>query len=79
MKTIRGLEHLSTMGTGLQELGLFSLGKGKLCEDLVVTSQYLKGAYKNARKGLFTKVYSGWMRWNGLKPEEDRLTTQGGW
>ena len=54
---IRGLEHLS-YGERSRELGLYSLEKRRLCEDLTVASQYLKGAYKQEGKWLFTWVDS---------------------
>ena len=51
---IRGLEHLSCE-KGLRELGLFSLEKRRLRGNLIVAIQYLKGAYKQEGKQLFTR------------------------
>ena len=42
-KMIQGMEHLSYKNR-MRELGLFSLGKRRLWEDLRVAFQYLKGA-----------------------------------
>ena len=56
-KMIRGLEHLS-YGERLRELGLYSLEKRRLCEDLTVASQYLKGAYEQEGEWLFMRVGS---------------------
>ncbi|GAB0182250.1 hypothetical protein GRJ2_000690300 [Grus japonensis] len=54
-KMSRGLEHLSYEDR-LRELGLFSLEKRGLWEDLIAAFQYLKGAYKKAGEGLFTRA-----------------------
>jgi len=48
-KTIQGLEHLSYKDR-LRELGLFSLEKRRLQEDLIVTFQYLKGPARNLER-----------------------------
>jgi len=37
-------------------LGLFSLEKRRLQDDLIAAFQYLKGAYRQAGGGLFTRV-----------------------
>jgi len=42
----------------LRELGLFILEKRRLCEDLIVAFQFLKGASEIERERLFTKTCS---------------------
>ncbi|GAB0209946.1 mitochondrial enolase superfamily member 1 [Grus japonensis] len=54
-KMIRGLEHLSYEDS-LRELRLFSLEKRRLRGDLIAAFQYLKGVYKKAGEGLFTRL-----------------------
>ena len=54
---IRGLEHLS-YEERLKELGLSSLEKRRLCGDLILAFQYMKGAYKQEGGLLFTRVDS---------------------
>ena len=72
MKMIRGLEHLYYEDR-LRELGLFSLEKKRLQGDLRVAFQYLKGAYKKALQGLFTRVCSDRTRGNDFKLKEGRF------
>ncbi|KGL85834.1 hypothetical protein N301_00935, partial [Charadrius vociferus] len=71
-RMIRGLEHLS-YEERLRELGLFSLEKRGLRGDLIGAFQYLKGAYRRAGEGLFTRACSHRTRGNGYKLEEGRF------
>jgi len=71
-KMIRGMENLS-YEKRLRQLGLFSLEKRMLQGDLRATFQYLKGAYKKGREGLFTRAWSGRTRGNGFKLKEGRF------
>ncbi|KAK4819149.1 hypothetical protein QYF61_025940 [Mycteria americana] len=65
-KMIRGMEHLFYEDK-LRELGLFSLEKRRLWGDLIAAFQYLKGVYKKAGEGLFTRTCSDMTRVvNGL-------------
>ncbi|GAB0191549.1 hypothetical protein GRJ2_001620200 [Grus japonensis] len=69
---IRGLEHLSYEDR-LRELGLFSLEKRRLQGDLRAAFQYLKGDYRKAGEGLFTRAWSDRTKINGLKLKEGRF------
>ncbi|PKU46233.1 hypothetical protein llap_3457 [Limosa lapponica baueri] len=71
-RMIRGMEHLSSEDR-LRQLGLFSLKKTRLQGDLITAYQYLKGAYRRAREGLFTRKCSDRTRDNGFKLEEKRF------
>ena len=54
-------------------MGLFSLEKRRLQGDLRTAFQYLKGAYKKAEEGLFTRAGSDRMRANDFKLKEGRF------
>ena len=70
---IQGLEHLSCE-VRLRDLGLFSLEKRRLQEDLRAAFQYLQGAYQKAGEGLLTKAWSDRTRDNGFKLKEGRFS-----
>jgi len=71
-KVIRGLKHPSHEQR-LRELGLFSLQKRRLQGDFIAAFQYLKGAYKQAGEGLFTRASSDRTRNNNFKLKDVRF------
>ncbi|KFV03353.1 hypothetical protein N340_00240, partial [Tauraco erythrolophus] len=71
-KMIQGLEHFCYEDR-LRDLGLFSLQKRRLRGDLIAAFQHLKGAYKKAGEGLFTRTCSDRTRGNGFKLKEGRF------
>jgi len=71
-KMIRGLEQLSCEKR-LGELGLFSLEKRKLRDDLLAAFQYLKGAYRKDGENLFIRACCNRTRTNGFKLRECRF------
>ena len=68
---IRGLEHHSYEDR-LRELGLFRKKK-RFQRDLIVTFQYLKGAYRKAGEGLFRRACSNRTKGNSFILEEGRF------
>ena len=64
-RMIRGNEHLPCEDR-LRELGLFSLEKGRLWDDLIAAFPYLKGDYKQEGCQPFTTVDDGRTRGNGF-------------
>ena len=54
-------------------MGLFSLEKRRLRDDLIAAFQHLKGAYRKDGEGLFIRVCSDRTRENGSKLKEGRF------
>ncbi|XP_063245987.1 triadin isoform X5 [Prinia subflava] len=69
IKLTTGLEHISYEDR-LGEIGQFSLEKRRLRGYLITVFQYLKGACKRAKEGLFTTACSDRTRENGFKLKE---------
>ena len=54
-------------------MGLFSLKKRRLRDDLLAAFQFLKGAYRKDGEGLLTRVCSDRTRGNGFKLKKGRF------
>jgi len=67
------IKSVASVDDRLGELTLFSLEKRRLQGDLTTAFQYLKGAYKKAREGLFTRACRDRTRGNGFKLKESRF------
>ncbi|KFP89808.1 hypothetical protein N311_04415, partial [Apaloderma vittatum] len=71
-RMIQGLKHLCYEDR-LRELRLFSTEKRRLQGHLIAAFQYLKGTYRKAGEGLFTRVSTDRTRGNGFKLKENRF------
>ena len=71
-KMIRGQEHLPYEDR-MRELGLFSLEKRRLRQDLIAAFQYLKGSYRKDGEGLFIREYRDRMKDSAFKLKEGRF------
>ena len=63
---IQGMEH-NLYRDRQRELGLFSLEKIWLGDDLIVAFQYLKGSYRKDGDRLFNRVCGDGTRGNGFQ------------
>ena len=71
-KIIRGLEHLSYEDR-LRQLGLFTVEKRSLHQDLFVVFQFLKEGCKKEGDRLFSRTCCDRMGGNGFKLKEGRF------
>ena len=69
---IQGMKH-PPYKDRLRELGLFSLEKRRLWEELRMSFPYLKGGFKKEEDRLFSRVFCVGTRGNGFKLKEGRF------
>lgn len=72
MRKFRGFQHFS-YEERLRGLGLFSLERGRLQEDFIVSFQYLKGTQKHEGDELFTWSDSDRSRGYSFKLKEEEI------
>lgn len=68
---IQGMERFYK--NRMREMGLLSLEKRRLCRDLIVAFQYLKGIYKKEGDRLLSRACCNRTVGNGFKQKQGRF------